>query len=381
MGNFPTSLQFLRQGQRFEAAIWGGAIWVIVMLLVWLPMTARAQDAVEKRALPALPMQSEQQVTGTATPETDAAQSNGSILDLSQPMPQKQTPESANPIDVSDAPKPLRIGMVAERGTTYLQGRIEPFRRYVQQSLNQPVEVIGFRAMQALIAAHTSGQIDYAIYPASTFAMAQASCGCLMPLVAPFSTNAPDGIYMLLVVRGESNIRNLADMTGRSIALSSKSAALPFYVALNELRLQGLNPDRDLSTLYRRDTPQEALEMLEKGEVDAALVWSTTHFNQSLFTSEGAVAAYQQAKQTKGNNQPAQPDFLSIWRSRAIPAGPHAVYNEMPKQQRAELIKALKRMKQDDPDAYDAVERYYDAGFQSVTLESYAPLIAVATAR
>ena len=53
----------------------------------------------------------------------------------------------------------------------------------------------------------------------------------------------------------------------------------------------------------------------------------------------------------------------------------------MPKQQRAELIKAMTGMKQDDPDAYDAIERYYDAGFQTVTLDNYAPLIDVATAR
>lgn len=381
MGNFRTSHGSARQHWHLLAASW-----LVLLLVVCLPVTGFAQGAVETRALPALPMQTDPNLTGTADPDvtgqpdTIAAPNSASIVDLSQPMPDKGS-GAENPVDLTDMPKPLRIGMVAERGVAYLQGRIEPFRRYLQQSLSQPVEVVGFRAMQALIAAHTSGQIDYAIYPASTFAMAHASCGCLMPLVAPFSTQAPDGIYMLLVVRGDSNIRTLADMTGRSMALSSKSGALPFYVALHELGLQGLNPERDLSALYRRETPQDALDMLEKGEVDAALVWSTTQFNQSLFTSEGAVAAYLAAKKTSRNPNPAQPDFLSIWRSRPIPAGPHAVHNQMPKQQRAELIRILKRMKQDDPDAYDAVERYYDAGFQSVTLESYAPLIAVATAR
>ena len=370
MGNFRTSPRLTHREWHILVAFWG-----ILLFVACLPANSFAQGAVETHALPALPTQSEQSLSIPDNPNTDSS----SVVDLSQPMPQKQS-QATKPVDLTDMPKSLRIGMVAERGATYLQGRIEPFRRYLQESLNQPVEVVGFRSMQTLIAAHTSAQIDYAIYPASSFAMAQASCGCLLPLVAPFSTSAPDGIYMLLVVRGDSPVRSLADMTGRSMALSSSSGALPFYVALNELRLQGLNPERDISTLYRRDTPQQALEMLEKGDVDAALVWSTTPFNQSLFTSDGAISAYQDAKKTRRNPNPAQPDFLSIWQSRPVPAGPHAVHSQMPKQQRAELIRVLKRMQQDDPDAYDAVERYYDAGFRSVTLDSYAPLIAVATA-
>ena len=395
-------------------------LFLVILLAVAQQSPAFGQGTVESRALPALSQPSEPYIPLDPLGEdpgsdiTDITDAIGSIADeLKDPnslqpehnddhfqslplrdqldsnganLSQAEQPASGSvvigkPSTVLDVPEALKIGMIAERGIPYLQGRIEPFRRYMQESLTMPVEIVAFRSMQALIAAHISAQIDYAIYPASTFAMAQASCGCLLPLVAPISSRAPEGIYMIMVVRGSSAIRSLADLTGRSMALSSKSGALPFHVALNALRQEGLDPDRDLSTLYSRDTPQDALSMLENGEVDAVLVWSTTQFNQSLFTSPGAISAYQEAKKNRRNKNPTEPDFLTIWRTRPVPAGPHVVHNQISKQQRAELIKALTAMKQRDPDAYDAVERFYDGGFRTVTLDHYAPLLDVATAQ
>ena len=278
--------------------------------------------------------------------------------------------------------QPFRVGLVAERGAAYLQARIEPFRKYLQQSLDRPVEVVAFSNLRALIAAHVSRKVDYAVYPASAFALAQASCGCLLPLVAPIPIDARDGTYMMLIVKASSGITSLAGLTGRSLALSSASAAIPYHMGLNELRHSGLNPEEDFQSIRVEKDPQSALMRLEAGEVDAALVWASSPYNQSLFETRGAVLAYWQAKKANANNQNMpQPDFLSIWHSRPVPPGPHAVHNETPKQLRADLITLLKAMNKDAPEAYDAIERHHAGGFRSVLLEDYAPLIEIATAK
>ncbi|PLW75837.1 phosphate/phosphite/phosphonate ABC transporter substrate-binding protein [Cohaesibacter celericrescens] len=347
-----------------------------------------AQNEVERSVLRTLTVDSNSLTDAIDNPVSPMRDEG---LEQSQPLPQTADQSradgvsdltgSGNSIELLDHKPPFRIGLMAERGTAYLQTRIEPFRSYLQDSLSRPVEIVAFKSMVSLMAAHTAKQVDYAVYPASVFAMAQASCGCLLPLVAPVSLQAPDGIYMVLVVRGDSGIKSLADMTGRSVALSSKNGAMPFYMALNELRKSGLDADRDLSSVVSQENPQEALVLLEKGEVDAALVWSSTQYNQSLFTSQGALSAYQNAKKGNRKSAPAEPDFLSIWSSPAIPAGPHAVHNDVSKQDRADLVKALVTMNKRDPDAYDAIERHYGAGFKPVTMENYVPLIDIATAK
>ena len=374
---------------------------LIFSLLLAMSLPATAQDAVERRALVDLtaPDNSEDLSTGSVTDLNARDEYDSSGLEPRQPLPPSiemlpeadQKPETqaqsaaveppTSAIELLPEPDPLRIGLMAERGASYLQSRIAPFRSYLQDTLSRPVEIVAFSSVQALMTAHTSRQIDYASYPASVFAMAQASCGCLSPLVAPISDRAPDGIYMLLVVDGERGIQSLADMTGRTLALSSKSGALPFHVALNELRRSGLDPERDLTSLYSKETPAEALEMLEKGEVDAALVWSTTHLNQMLRDSRGAISSYYNAKKKRGETTNGQSAFVSIWRSRPVPAGPHVVHDQISKQDRADLVKALTAMNQRDPDAYDAIERYYGGGFKSVSLDDYAPLIEIATVR
>ena len=279
---------------------------------------------------------------------------------------------------IQDQP-PLRIGLLAERGAAYLQGRIEPFRAYLQDSLFRPVEIVAFAEPRALMAAHIAHTIDYSIYSASTFAMAYAACGCLVPIVAPRSARASEGTYMILVVSDKSGIKNLAGLTGRTLALSSAKGAVPYHMGLNELRRSGLDPERDLASVRVQESPDKALALLEKGEVDAALVWASSPYNQDLFRTPGAISAYMQAK--GGNAAANPPDFVTIWQSRPVAFGPHAVHKDIAKQDRADLITALVAMNKDAPDAYDAVERYYAGGFRAVNLDDYAPLIDIATSK
>ena len=370
-------------------------------LLLVAATVSHAQEAVERHTLDALdaymangpvsnmpipqgdmiPQQMQNGPSPAITGVDDGAGGNDGDANANVPAPSFVMPEdSQNSITLIKDKPPLRMGLVAEQGASYLQARIEPFRKYLQQSLSRPVEVVAYKSMPALMAAHIGRQIDYSIYPASIFSMAYASCGCLTPLVAPVSRQAPDGIYMLLVVRGASGIKSLADLSGRTMALSSRNGAIPFYMAMNELKKSGLNPERDLDSLVARDNPQDALKLLEEGEVDAALVWSSTPYNQNIFTSEGAIAAYTAASQ-RGRQSGPNPDFISIWHSPAIPAGPHVIHNEISKQEKADLVNALKDMEQQAPDAYDAIERRYDGGFRSVTLKDYDPLIEIATKR
>ena len=346
---------------------------------LWAASASFAQDAVERHALELLQpdatskSQTQQAQEFQAQPLQTAPDSSGSIISAAPS-------DSENVVKLLDNKPPLRVGLVAEQGASYLQARIEPFRKYLQESLSRPIVVVAFNSMSSLMDAHIGHQVDYSIYPASVFSMAYAACGCLTPMVAPVSRQAPDGTYMLLLVRGDSGIQSLADLSGRSMALSSKNGAVPFYMAMNELKKAGFNPERDLGSLVGRDNPQDALALLDEGAVDAALVWSSTPYNQNIFTSEGAVSAYIDAAKDKKSSSD-QPDFISIWHSPAIPAGPHVIHNEVSKQERVDLINALKNMDKDDPDAYDAIERRYDGGFRNVTLKDYEPLIEVATTR
>lgn len=303
-----------------------------------------------------------------ATPSIDdeaGATSSDSIIDVDEG---------------ADRDQPFRIGMMAERGSTYLLKRMEPFRLYVEETLLRPVEIVPFSDIRLLMSAHSARQIDYARYPASTFAMAQAACGCLTPLVAPASLSAPDGIYMLLLVKADSPFKSLGDLTGGTLALSSRKGAVPYHMALSELRLSGLDPDRDMASLLVKNNPAEALDLLEAGQVDSALVWSSTPLNQLLLSRPGAVSAYAEARRRK-NKKANDPNFLIIWQTRPVPAGPHVVHRDLSKQDRATLITALKAMNRDAPEAYDAIERVYDGGFRAVTLEDYQPLISIATAQ
>ncbi|MCT4655800.1 MAG: PhnD/SsuA/transferrin family substrate-binding protein [Cohaesibacter sp.] len=274
----------------------------------------------------------------------------------------------------------MRVGLVATRGAAYLQARIEPFRKYLSSHMQRPVEIVAFPTAEALVLAHIAKQVDYAHYPASAFALAYASCGCVQPLVAPLPQNGSQGTYMILVVKESGQIRTLADLTGKTLILSSKKDAVPYYMGLNELRQAGLDPSIDLGEILAEDSPIDALDRLFRDEADAALVWSSSPYNQGLETAPGAVASYLAARKIRKKKKVlGEPDFITIWQSRSIPLGPHAVHKDMSKQDRAQLTTILKAMNKDDPAAYDAIERHSSAGFRAVRLDDYAPLLEIAT--
>lgn len=299
------------------------------------------------------------------------------------PMVQAATPDQVQSQSLPELanqaqPSILRVGLVAIRGAAYLQARIEPFRKYLVQGLQRPVEIIAFPTAKALILAHISKQIDYAQYPSSAFAQAYASCGCVQPLVAPVLENGHLGTFMVLVVKQNGTIQSLGDLTEKTLALSSTKAAVPYHMGMNELRLSGLDPTTDLGSIIAEESPEQALERLQKDDVDAALVWSSTPYNHSLLTAPGAVSSYIAGLKKKRKTL-GEPDFITIWQSRPVPPSPHAVHNDMSKQDRAQLTTLLMAMSKDAPDAYDAVERYHAGGYRSVKLEDYAPLLDIAT--
>ncbi|MCV6546283.1 MAG: phosphate/phosphite/phosphonate ABC transporter substrate-binding protein [Cohaesibacter sp.] len=332
-------------------------ILLITIGTVFLPSQVYSQQGATSQnepetLLPAVPAQSPQQVQSKALP------------DLSEQQPATI----------------LRIGLVATRGAAYLQARIEPFRKYLVEGLARPVEIIAFPTAKALVLAHISKQVDYAYYPASAFAQAYASCGCVQPLVAPVLQSGHEGVFMVLVVKESSGIRSLGDLTDKTLALSSTKAAIPYHMAMNELRLSGLDPTTDLQAIVAEETPDLALDHLFNDRVQAALVWSSTPYSHTLLTAKGAVSSYLERFKQK-RKIIGSPDFTLIWKSRPVPAGPHSVHKDISKQDRALLTRLLKAMQKDAPDAYDAIERHYDAGYRSVSLRDYAPLLDIATSQ
>ena len=91
--------------------------------------------------------------------------------------------------DYRDSIAVLRIGMVETHVAATDPVKLEAIQLAFANALGIPVEIIKLGSYAALIDAHASGRVGYAIHSARSFAATQAACGCvrafLLPLTAP----------------------------------------------------------------------------------------------------------------------------------------------------------------------------------------------------
>lgn len=206
--------------------------------------------------------------------------------------------------------------------------KLEPAYRTIAdalgQELNCPVEVTVVENYSAEVLAMKNGQMELGQFGPLGYVFAKDKAGARA--IVSFGTadgkisSYTGGIY----VPKDSSIQSIADLRGKSLALSEPGStsgdALPRYA----LRKQGMQ-DSDVKIQYAGGHP-EALLALKNGKVDAAEINS-----QQLATSVAA-----------GQFDPSQ--FRKVWTSEPIPNDPITVAGSTTPEFQEAVIKALNNL-------------------------------------
>ncbi len=191
--------------------------------------------------------------------------------------PQAQTDAAGTGAETTPAPRTVRIGVLAYRGSRAARRRWAPLVRHLSASvpgvrfLLQPV-TLASAAPQL-----ESGRIDYLITnPGHYVSLAER-----IPL-APIATlerlqegNGPGLVHFgsVIFVRADSDIATLADLRGRRLTAVAPDAFGGFLMAWAEFVAEGLDPFRDLGALRFAGFPQDTIvEAVLSGRTDAGVV-------------------------------------------------------------------------------------------------------------
>jgi phosphonate transport system substrate-binding protein len=267
----------------------------------------------------------------------------------------------------------LRIGAVESSQFRPLSGRLEPFRVYLADHLEIPVEIQTFRNGADLVEAAAHRRIDYALFSGATYAAAWRSCGCMEPLAAPKSIDGTAGVRAILVVRGDSPYRTLDDLKGKVLAASNPRSIAGRLVPFNEMASEGSDPNTLFQRIETAAGPEAAVLQMIDRKVDAALAWSTLEGEADEGYDRGALHAL------VGRHLLDMHQIRIIWRSGLIPNGPHAVRDDLPLSLKNRLRDILLDLIDNAPEAYDAVEPDFGGGFVPIGHSTYLPLLRLVT--
>ncbi|MEZ5810487.1 MAG: PhnD/SsuA/transferrin family substrate-binding protein [Rhizobiaceae bacterium] len=257
----------------------------------------------------------------------------------------------------------FRIGMLADPGTGRLVAGLSDIRKAFSAALGMPVQVFVARDYAALIDAHATSRVDYAVYSATAYATARRLCDCVEPLVARQGTDGDIGIRAVLIVRksaldGDGGVgkARIALPGGDSVA----GALLPAVALDGPGGVAGLSRDR----LIEASGDGDAVDRLAKGTADGLFGWSSAGETSDVMTGTGTFAQLAEAGIEAS-------DLKLEWRSDLLRYGPHAVRSDLDGEAKALLRAFLTGLVDDKPDIQELLSGSQDDRFVAVTADDY----------
>ncbi|SHL36523.1 phosphate/phosphite/phosphonate ABC transporter binding protein [Roseibium suaedae] len=243
-----------------------------------------------------------------------------------------------------------------------IRERIEPFRLYLEEVLDRPVDLFLIPTLDELTAALVNGDVDYAVLSGSAYGAASAFCGCVEPLVSA-RPDVGNGRYHAVVISRRP--LTMADLAGKRLAVQDSGSTTGYRIPLANLEKQGINVREHFRTLLRVETGVDGLLAVMDGRADASLGWSTLTGSPQTGYTAGTLNDYFLSG-ARGL------DKLTVaWTSAPLPYDAHAVRVNLPDDLKTRLKDGLLQLLGQAPDVYLAIEPDLPGGFLSVKEADY----------
>jgi phosphonate transport system substrate-binding protein len=230
----------------------------------------------------------------------------------------------------------------------------------------------------SLIEAQATARVHYAVYSATAFVTASATCRCVDPIAVPTASGGEKGFHALLIARADGGVDSLADAKGARLALAGPDSVGGRLLQLRGLEAEGIVAGDHFSKFVDVADPEMAVTALLAGEADLAAAWSSLSGDAAAGYSFGVLAAL------VADGGLVMDQIRIVWQSELIPFGPHAVRTGLPGELKSLLSEALGAMSAEDPAALDAIDRSGGSGFVTADAGMFAAveaLVAPATPR
>lgn len=262
----------------------------------------------------------------------------------------------------------LRIGLASDRAGGDTISRYEPFRLAIEEKLGLTVELVPFSSLESLARAHAGGRVEYAIYPATSYAAVWINCECIEPLAVAAAGDGTTAAHSVLVTRNDSQVRGPVDLEGRKVWLLAEKGILTRYYALHAMQAEFPDLEQKSIEWLTADNPRAAIRRFVAGEGDALIGWSSLTGDMAQGYSRGTPRLIaEQVGDFSG--------FRTVWQSQPLPHHVHAIRKKVDGEARQLLREALTTMETQDPVAYDTIEPVFEGGLQAVPHSAFQSAI------
>jgi phosphonate transport system substrate-binding protein len=259
-------------------------------------------------------------------------------------------------VNSSGVPKTLIIGMVETEKIDELKKAREAIRKYLQEKLKMPVQIIYTNDYTGIIEALKSNKIHMAEMPPFAYVIATRAMQ-LTPIVTLGSNGKPITYKSVLIVNAHSNLKTMDDVKARASKLTlcfvDPASTSGHLIPRAYLTSIGLNPDSAFKQVIFAGSHSASVLSVKSNKID---VGCTTDLIFSLMT---------QAKML------SEDDIRVIWRSAPIVSDPIVARSDLNKDFVKKVQNAYVDFNKEHPEILSKFTKIF---FHDTLTRSYIPV-------
>ena len=163
----------------------------------------------------------------------------------------------------------LKVGLVPNQAPDKIKAQYEPFRVYLQQKLNMPVELFVASDYSGVVEAMANDKLDVAYFGGLTYVQAKQRAK-IHPIVTEVDAETQSTkYYSLIIAPADSPINSVKDIKGKTFAfgdISSTSGSLYPRFMLDQA---GIKVPDDLKNVIYSGGHDATAQAVQNGTVDA----------------------------------------------------------------------------------------------------------------
>src|SRR5688572_12063014 len=172
---------------------------------------------------------------------------------------------------------PVRFMIAPTVEPDVIREEMDPFVRWLGRTLDRPVEVMIAASYDECGESVVAGRTELAMLPPLKFVQTMARDPGLRPVAIRLyeGSRGSDGY---LLVRDDKPFTKAEDLRGQTVCMVDRDSTTGFLLPRIWMRNAGLDPDKDVRTVFSGDH-LAALRDLSSGRCDAAAVYSGAHIS------------------------------------------------------------------------------------------------------
>ena len=195
--------------------------------------------------------------------------------------------KSASAAADSTKKESLTVQFVPTNNDGSMEAKVKPFEEYLSKQLDCDVTVTLATDYSTIVEAMASGHVDIGIMPPAAYVQARAqgaakailssSLGDYDENEQPVPNSAVSTFKGEVVVKADSDLKDLADLKGKTIATLSANSASGYIYPVAEMKDLGIDPTKDCTLITVNDIPSELTAVLN-GQADACFVFEGARY-------------------------------------------------------------------------------------------------------